>query len=105
MGIPSRPGVMIYFEVERPLKRLSYEEKGMLFEAILEYAHYGTLPNFDGNIGVAWDFICDKVDRDIQRYENAVAQKAYGGYKSSCKRNGVEPLPFSAWSEREGFFT
>ena len=36
-----KPGVMIYFDVLPVLTHLSIEEKGMLFEAILNYAKYG----------------------------------------------------------------
>lgn len=64
-----QPGTMLYFDIRPCLKRLSREEKGALFEAILDYAEYGVLPEVDGVLGVAWDFIQPRLDRDKERYE------------------------------------
>lgn len=61
-----RPGIMLYFEVRPALRRLSDEEKGRLFEAILDYGENGILPIFDGCLGVAWDFIQPRIDADSQ---------------------------------------
>lgn len=64
-----KPGVMLYFEIRPSLKRLSDEEKGRLFEAILDYGENGTVPDFDGGLGIAWDFIQPRIDADSQRYQ------------------------------------
>lgn len=92
-----RPGVMLYFDVRPCLKRLSREEKGLLFEGILDYAELGILPEFDGMLGVAWDFIQPRLDRDGEAYEKSVAQKRYATYCRQCKKNGEEPMPFESW--------
>ena len=63
-----RPGVMIYFSFHYALKRLSNEEKGVLFDAILDYGETGTLPEFDGVLGVCWDFIQPMLDKDAEAY-------------------------------------
>lgn len=74
------PGVMIYFEIRKPLARLSQEEKGMLFEAILEYAHYGTLPNFETQAASeAFAEIRPKLDADKKRYQR-IKRKKRGGF-------------------------
>jgi len=67
--VTKRPGTMLYFDIRPCLKRLSREEKGVLFEAILDYAEYGMLPEVDGVLGIAWDFIQPRLDRDRERYE------------------------------------
>lgn len=64
-----QPGVMLYFDIKPGLKRLSLEEKGKLLTAILDYAGDGLLPDFDGALGVAWDFIAQRVDADAARYQ------------------------------------
>lgn len=69
-----QPGVMLYFDIRPSLNRLSDGEKGRLFEAILDYGQHGVLPDFDGVLGIAWDFIQPKLDRDRERYEE-IAQK------------------------------
>ena len=63
-----QPGVMLYFDIRPSLRRLGLDEKGRLFEAILEYGEFGTEPDFTGTLGVAWDFIQPRLDRDKERY-------------------------------------
>ena len=65
----TRPGVMMYFDIRSGLKRLSKAEKGELFEAVLDYGEFGVIPTFDGLLGMAWDFIQPKIDRDAERYK------------------------------------
>lgn len=65
----SRPGVMFYFDVRPCLKRLDDASKGKLFEAILDYGEHGIVPELDGMLGVAWDFIQPRVDRDEDKYQ------------------------------------
>lgn len=69
-----QPGVMLYFDVRPCLNRLSDEEKGALFEAILDYGQYGLVPEFKLPLAIAWDFIRPLLDRDRERYE-AICQK------------------------------
>lgn len=75
MAEKGRPGVMLWFDLRPCLKRLSLEEKGHLFECILDYAEYGEVPELDGMTGVAWDFIQPRIDRDAERYEEVVENK------------------------------
>lgn len=82
-----KPGVMIYFETGRAIKNLDYETKGRLFEAILEYAECGVVPEFDGNLAVAWPFISDKIDRDSSRYEEIKQKRAAAGKKGGETRS------------------
>ena len=63
-----RPGVMLYFSVRPALKRLNAEQKGQLFDAILDYGESGLLPDFDGVLGVCWDFIQPMIDKDAEAY-------------------------------------
>lgn len=93
----AKPGVMFYFDIRPCLKRLSTEEKGLLFEAILDYAEHGTEPDFDGVVGVAWDFIKPGIDRDSDRYGNQVLQKQYAAYVREAKKKGLTPLSFVDW--------
>lgn len=92
-----KPGVMFYFDVRPCIKRLSIEEKGRLFEAILDYGEFGIVPDLDGALGVAWDFIQPKLDRDTGRYDKQVEQKQYAAYVREAKKRDQTPLSFSAW--------
>ncbi len=86
------PGVMLYFDVRKCLKRFSIEDKGMLFEAILDYAELGVLPDFDGALGVAWDFIQPKIDRDREAYEKRSERGAKAAKSRWSKDNDGEGM-------------
>ena len=50
-----RPGVMVYFGTIRPcLKLLNKTEQLQLFDAILDYAEFGDVPDFGGTLGTVW---------------------------------------------------
>lgn len=93
----AKPGVMFYFDVRPCIKRLNINEKGRLFEAILDYGEFGIVPDLDGALGVAWDFIQPKLDRDAERYDKQVEQKQYAAYVREAKRRGQTPLSFDDW--------
>lgn len=77
---------MIYFETARAVKGLDYETKGRLFEAIMEYAEFGVVPELDGVLAVVWPFVADKVDRDSSKYEEIRAARAEAGRKGGKAR-------------------
>lgn len=81
-----QPGCMLYFDVRPCLKRLTAEEKGILFEAILDYGEFGLLPEIEGSLGVAWDFIQPRLDRDRERYEE-ISQKRTAAINSRWEKN------------------
>lgn len=93
----SKPGVMFYFDIRPCIKRLTLEEKGRLFEAILDYGEFGVVPEMDGVLGVAWDFLQPKIDRDGERYDRQVKQKQYAVFTREFKRKGGSPIPFDEW--------
>jgi hypothetical protein len=69
-----QPGVMLYFEVRPCLERLTMAERGALFTALLDYGETGAAPDFDGALGMAWDFMRLRADRDRARYAERVEQ-------------------------------
>lgn len=73
-----RPGVMVYFDSLRPaLNRLSDEQCGVLFRAILDYAQYGTTTELDPMTGMVFDLLVPKIDRDGVKYEESREQRKY----------------------------
>ena len=95
----ARPGIMLYFDILEPIRVLSDAEKGRLLVAMLEYGQYGTIPQFDGMLALAWGFILPKLDRDEESYENAKVQRQYAAF---CKRRnslGLEKIPFDQWQQ------
>lgn len=94
-----RPGIMIYFDLEPALSMLSDAEAGQLFRAAMEYGHYGTVPEFDGLLAMAWSFVQPKIDRDNEAYQKKCMDNAYNRYKGVCKVRGTEPLDQETWEK------
>lgn len=87
-----QPGVMLYFDVRESIAQLSYEEKGMLLDAILDYGQHHTEPAFaDRTLALIWPFVRKDIHRDAQRYRDRQlaglqgAQKRWGGAVSDSK--------------------
>lgn len=93
----AKPGVMFYFEIRPCIKRLSLADKGTLFEAILDYGQYGLLPEVDGALGVAWDFIRPRIDLDSGRYDDKVAMAKYAVAVREAKKKGLQVPSFEQW--------
>ena len=92
-----KPGVMFYFDIRPCIKRLTTEEKGQLFEAILDYGEFGSFPNFDDRLGIAWDFIQPKLDRDTELYGHKVTQRQYAVYVREAQKRDHAQIPFDEW--------
>lgn len=68
-----KPGVVVYFELRPAMKRLTAEQKGILFDAIMDYADEGIMPEFDDiALQIVWDFVQPRLDDDSERYNNTV---------------------------------
>ena len=68
-----RPGVMIYHEILVPMQHLEDEQKGKLFNAILEFSALGTEPEFESSeLAIAWGFIRPKLEHDFNKYVEKV---------------------------------
>lgn len=85
-----RPGVMLYFSLRLALKRLSYEEKGILFDAILDYGETGALPELDGVLGVCWDFIQPVIDKDAEAYRRKCERAKKSVEARWAKERGID---------------
>ena len=93
----ARPGIMLYFDILEPIRVLPDADKGRLLVAMLEYGEYGTVPQFDGMLALAWGFIRPKLDRDEGSYENAKLQRKYAAF---CKKRAglnLPKIPFEEW--------
>lgn len=102
-----RPGVLLYFDVRPSLRRLSLEEKGQLFEAILDYGELGEPPQFDGMLGIAWDFIQPRLDVDADRYDQRCRQAQEAAQKRWGKQSDAgecERIKFDAESANSTTF-
>jgi hypothetical protein len=60
--------VQLYYTYREVVSKLSYEEKGMLFDAILDYGEHGTLPELTGRADVVFPTFAMLIDRDKVAY-------------------------------------
>lgn len=93
----NRPGVMIYFDTRKALGRLNFEQKGKLFDAILDFAELGTEPELDDLTGMCFDFIRPKIEWDAKKYAETVNKRKYAAYVREANKHGEEILPFGEW--------
>ncbi len=95
-----RPGVMLYFDIAPAIKRLSAEESGLLLRAILNYAEQGVAPDFESDmLGLVWDLLQPRLDRDAARYEEKALKARYSTYCREMKKRGLQPVEFEVWQE------
>lgn len=92
-----RPGVLLYFDIRNGMKRLSTSDKGRLFDAILDYAENGVVPDFEGGLGVAWDFIVQKLDKDAETYAAKSVANQYGPYVREQEKRGLPTITREEW--------
>ncbi len=103
-----RPGVIFYFDKFEPIRdTLSYEDKGRLMQAMLDYGQYGVMPEFDGVLKMIWGYIQPGIDADGMRFRERVVKSCYASYCSKEKRAGREASikEFDAWLESLGIDT
>ncbi len=82
-----QPGVMLYFDVRESIAQLSYEEKGMLLDAILDYGQKRQEPAFsDRTLALIWPFVRKDIHRDSERYE----ARRQAGIKGAQRRWGED---------------
>lgn len=93
----NRPGVMIYFDIRSALNRLELDQIGELFLAILDYAEFGDVPDLDPVVGMCFDMLKPKIDRDAERYQDRSTKNRWVRYCGVEKAAGRDPLPFEEW--------
>lgn len=93
----ARPGIMVYFDMLGPIKVLPDADKGRLFVAMLEYGQEGKLPQFDGILALAWEFVKPKLDKDESEYNMSVLRRQYATACRDRKRKGEPEITFDEW--------
>lgn len=96
-----KPGVMIYFELREVLARLSCEECGELFRAILYYGETGEEPEMDWDLQVFWPLIRNRLDLDDQRYRNVTDKRRYAAYVRWTKDEDI--MTYEQWRQSDAY--
>ena len=98
-----KPGVMVYFELRGMLKLLPDNEKGKLFEAILEYGETGKVGSLTDTLKVAWPLIQMRLDSDTLRYDQTVVKRKYAAYTRWAKEHGEQTKTYEDWLGHNGY--
>lgn len=61
--VMAKHGICVPYVLTEPIKALPDADIGRMLEAILEYGQSGKLPQFDGTLALAWEFIKIEIDR------------------------------------------
>lgn len=95
----ARPGIMLYFDILEPIRVLPDADKGRLLVAMLEYGQSGTVPEFDGDLGLtlAWGFVKPKIDKDEESYQESVIQRQYAAFCKKRRKLNLPKIPFEEW--------
>lgn len=94
-----QPGVMLYFDVRESIAQLSYEEKGMLLDAILDYGQKRQEPDFaNRTLTLIWPFVRKDIHRDSERYKERQLHAKVAADKRWAKRNESMPEDAQACS-------
>jgi len=102
-----------FFSYRKRIARLTNEEKGRLFDCLLEYAETGVKPEIEGRESIAFDFIAEDIDRGKEAYQQKCdknrenAQNRWGSQKADASEgmrpyaNVSEPMPTDAKHAKE----
>lgn len=103
----NKPGVMIYFNMI-PSSHLPDADRLRLYDAMMEYGRTGTEPEFDGPLGVAWDYVAPVLEKDNDRYaevhEKRVRAARLGGIatrEAARRRREGDDTPYGLTEGQE----
>lgn len=75
-----------YHSYLKSIRNLSDAECGRLFKALLQYSAGEQPINLQGREGIAFDFICEQIDRDNEKY----AERCRTNRENGTKANATE---------------
>lgn len=70
---------VMYAKYLRNIKKLTLEQRGLLFTAILSYASDQEIPELDAATDMAFSFIQEQMDRDYEVYLEKCRKRSEAG--------------------------
>lgn len=90
--MPKKKSFILYADYIKHIERLSDDEAGKLFKAIFEYVNEGRLPDLDGMAAMAFSFISNQLDSDLQKYETVCQKRAESAKRRWQKNDDAEAI-------------
>ena len=81
-----------FYSYRTQMKRLSDEQVGQLFRALMLYAETGEETELDAAAGTAFDFIAADIDAAANGYANKCATNKKNAEEAAAKRSGKTPV-------------
>lgn len=87
-----QPGIMLYWSAFDALEEMVDGDAKQMLRAMRRYAQYGETPDFSGNpsLKMAWCFMKNYIDKDLDRYNGICEKNAQKGRKSGESRRKKE---------------
>ena len=83
-----KKSVILYTEWAQPLKTLSLEDKGRIFDAILSYSETGETPHFDSAAAeMAFSFIRLRLDENARKWTDVRQKRQEAGKRGALIAN------------------
>lgn len=83
---------ILYADYIKHIRRLSDEDAGRLFKAIFDYVNEGKLPDLDGMAAMAFSFIANQLDIDLQKYEDLCKKRVESAKKRWLKNGDTDEM-------------
>ena len=84
-----KKSIILYTEWAQPLKTLSFEDKGRIFDAILSYSETGETPHFDSAAAeMAFSFIRLRLDENAKKWAYVRQKRSDAGRRGALVTNG-----------------
>jgi hypothetical protein len=100
-----KQSIVIYTDLLQHVQKLSLEEAGAVFIAILNYSSTGEMPELSAAADMCFSFIRAQIDRDSEKWENIREKRALsgriGGVASGESRKQNEANKASASSVKQ----
>lgn len=86
-------GFLLYTDYADLIRDLPDNQKGVLFQAIMDYARDGVVPELDSVTEVYFKFMTAQINRDKERYDEICKKRAEAGRKGGLAKNGKKGDP------------
>lgn len=94
-------GFLLYTDYADLIRDLPDDKKGVLFQAIMDYARDGVVPELDSVTEVYFKFMTAQINRDKERYDEICKKRAEAGRKGGLAKNQKKDESQTQQSEKD----
>lgn len=87
----NKKSFIMYTDYQKHINRLSDEEAGRLIKAVLEYTNTSIEPELSPAADMAFSFIKEQIDRDLEKWEETCQKRSEAGKLGGRPRTRKDP--------------